>query len=345
MTVENIIAEIKKGLSNDPKKDVEYLTGELFKYKDKDFYDELAREIGIMIYNVLPEEEQAVFSHALFGENNKNEIIEEANSLIAEEQYLNARIILEQEIKNIKRQNRKEDACTYLSLNTFFELCIYTELYQKGVSVRSTPFDYNIFYKLYGYCLFKLGKNQEAISALKEAIYWNPVGSPCLLDLAELYKCENELDKMVETTKECLKYAYNKHYISKCYRNLGYYYIEKEEYDTAICLYVMANEYEESDQTVKELSKIIAITGKKLKKPTSEEVKKRLEEKVIQFGVNPDLISLAVGIGNDARDKGELEAAKYCYNIVFSLTADIEVMKKVEGMKKEIVKKAYELKK
>lgn len=337
MTTENIIKNIKTALSGEPEKDIEYLTKQLFKYKDS--HKEISKEIGVLIYDCLPENEKNIFSHVLYGEDDKNKTLEEAYEMIKNGQLLNAKIILNEEIKNIRKQDNDRNECVYLSLNTFFELCVYTEIYNKDIPVRPTPFEFNLFYKLYGFILFKQEKLDEAKEALENALYWNPVSLPCLLDLAEIYKTENNIEKMYDITKNSLKYAYDRHSISRCYRNLGYYYIEKKDYETAICLYVMANEYEESPKIVNELSRIIAETGKKLKKPSAEEIAKKLKEKNIQIGSNPEIIKIAVGIGNNARDIGEKEAAEYCYNIVFNLTGDINVMKNVKKFKNELRKR------
>ncbi len=335
MTFE-ITKKIKSALTGDPKKDIEYLTSEFFKYKEHPNFDEISREIGVLIYNCLPDNEKAAFSFVLCPQDNKKDILDEAYEMIKNEQYVNAQIILNEEIKNIRKQEQNRNDCVYLSLNTFFELCVYTEIYNKGVPVRPTPFDFNLFYKLYAYALFKQGKNDKAKLALENALYWNPVSVPCILDLAEIYKIENNLDKMYELTQECFKYVYDRHNLSRCYRNLGFYYTEKEDYETAVCLYVFSDQYQESPKSIEALYKIKEKIGGKLKKPSAQRIKKNFEEKNIMLGPNPQIIKTAVGVGNNARDMGEKEAAEYCYNIVFSLIGDVNIERKIKDLKAKL---------
>lgn len=339
MTAENIIRNIKTGLKGDNEKDIEFLTRQLFKYKNNENYSDIAREIGVLLYDRLPPEEQAVFSNVLFGKGDKREIYNEAYNLVLQGNYQNAQVILGEELKNIRRQDRDKDKCQYLSFNDSFELYIYTEIYNRGIAIRPTPFEYNLFYKLYSYAFFKLERYDKALEAIEEAVFWNPVSSACLLDMAELYKIKGELEKMAEVTQRCLKYAYQRRSISRCYRNLGYYYTEKKEYETAICLYVMSNEFEESKQVINELSRIIAETGKKLRKPGAEEIKNTLKEKGIQLGASVDILKLAAALGGAAAKSGEKETAMKCYDILFKLTADIEVEKRLKELKRETAKR------
>ena len=56
----------------------------------------------------------------------------------------------------------------------------------------------------------------------------------------------------------------------------------------------------------------------------------------IQVGVNPDIVKLAAKAGTVAKKQGNIEAARYFYDILFSLTGDKSVVDTVLDFVKHI---------
>ena len=63
--------------------------------------------------------------------------------------------------------------------------------------------------------------------------------------------------------------------------------------------------------------------------PSAEEMKKICDSIGIPIGVNPKIITLAANFAENAKKKGNLDASKYFYDILFSLTGDKMVMDKI----------------
>lgn len=323
MEYNEILEEIKAGLTGDVQKDVIYLMEKNEQYKKSPYAADISRETGKMIYNILPENEKAMFSHVLNEDSGDiRKKIENAEKYISEQDYLKALDILEGIIPNICDDERENSECDYVSLNSFFELCIYTEIYRKGRPVRPTPFEFSEVYRLYGFSLYKLMRDDEAEKAFEKAVYWNPVGVPCLLELAEMKYRKKSYKSFLKIIKDCLKYTYSIIELAVCYSNLGRYFYDKGDLDTSSAMYIVSDYFKPNEFVLKKLEGIAKEQNRKFKRLSSEEMKSICERNDISFGVNPEIIKLAAGVGTDAKRQGNIQAAKYCYDILFSLTGD-----------------------
>ena len=84
---------------------------------------------------------------------------------------------------------------------------------------------------------------------------------------------------------DALKYAYYPNDIARCYRQLGYYYIEENQLKTALALYKYSMEYDLSPLAYRE---ILYIQSKDKNLDLSlDECIETIEKKNIQIGPTP----------------------------------------------------------
>jgi len=339
MGFEEIMDEIRLGLTGEVEKDVIYIMKKNMEYKKSPFADKIGRETGKMIYEILPDEEKEVFKNLL--EEDTEEVIKKISSIekeIHESNYIKAVEIAETIIPNICDDGKTDENFDYVSLNNLFEVCIYTEIYKKNRLVRPTPFNFAYVFRLYGYSLFKLSRDDEAYAAYERAIFWNPVWVDTLLDFAELKYMKKQYKSFLETIKKCLDYSYNINHTSLCYYNLGRYYYEKENYELSINMYILSHYYRPSKAPYKKLEDL-AKMGFEIKPPSVDDMKKICDSIGIRMGVNPEIVKLAAKMGTDAKRNRNIEAAKYFYDILFSLTGDKTVLDAVFDYMKYIKNK------
>jgi len=340
MDYEGIMKQITLGLTGDPAKDIPYLEEQSDKYEDHELSKEILRGIGRLMYDVLPEDIRKEYNQKFQNLKQATEAaIEEAQFQMYKKNYKRALELLEGIIKKIEGDYpnyREDEVSQYFNFDNALEEIIYKEIYQPKKEVRINPESFAKLYSLYGSLLFELRRYDEAQETLEKAMKWNPVKAEIMFELGEIFKLRKQYDEYLELTKRCLECAYSSRHIARCYRNLGYYYIEQKEYDTAIVLYYLSLQFDNEDKTASsELLYISQETGKQIKEPSLKKVETIMKKQGIQFGANPLVYNIAFFLGKDAQENKEFDAARYFYEIAYELTGDEDVKKIIDDLPDE----------
>jgi len=80
----------------------------------------------------------------------------------------------------------------------------------------------------------------DAERLLNQALLENPLDLHSLFEVCDIYKRKGELDKCSDIIKLCFSYSYTPEDISRVYRDMGFLFIEKKDYDAAIACHIMA---------------------------------------------------------------------------------------------------------
>lgn len=275
--------------------------------------------------------------------------IVEAMDYMAKEDYSHAITILNFACKHIPFDQMK-DGKHFVSYNHFLEPYIYSGLYDETVErlktkSYKTPVEYNVVYRLYGVALFKSGKIDEAVRVLEKSVEWNPISSQSLLDLAEIYKIKEDYEKFFELTLQAHKFAFERKFISKIFCNYGYYFTEKEDYETAVAMYILSDSYAPSISAANELKFISEKTGKdKFTRPTREEMKQICEDKGVYFGINLWVLEIMKALVERAKKDGNTTLAQNTTEAIFELTADRAVYDMLKKIRREGKKEMQKIK-
>lgn len=337
MSFEEIMEEIKLGLTGEVEKDVIYIMQKNKEYKKSAFAEEIGRETGKMIYNILPDEEKVIFERLLMEDTET--IVKKIKSIeseVKECNYMKAVEIAETIIPNIQSDGKSDGNFDYICLSNLFELYLYTKIYKKGSQVKPTPFNFSYVFRLYGFALFKLSKDNEAEKAYENAVFWNPIGIDALLDLGEIKFLKKKYKSFLEIIKKCLDYSYDINQTALCYYNLGRYYFEKENYELAINMYILSHYFKPNKASYQKIQNLVSEKGIELKPPSTDDMKKICNSIGVRMGINPLVVNLAASMGTEAKKHGNIEAAKYFYDILFSLTGDKAILDIVFDYMKQI---------
>ena len=90
-------------------------------------------------------------------------------------------------------------------------------------------------------------------------------------------------------------------------------------------MYILSHYYKPSEAPYKKLENL-AKMGFEIKPPSVDDMKKICDTIGIRMGVNPEIVKLAAKMGTDAKKSGDIEIAKYFYDILFSLTGDKTIL-------------------
>lgn len=109
------------------------------------------------------------------------------------------------------------------------------------------------------------------------ALKWNPYNSDAIFEYNEIFKIEGKLEEYKDRTIEIFSKLYDPHDLARFYRNLGYYYIEREEWELAKAIYVYSMRFDNNDKAKNELIYIMQKNNSQ-ELPTPEKVKLMLEK-------------------------------------------------------------------
>jgi tetratricopeptide (TPR) repeat protein len=337
MTYQTIMRKITSGLTGEAEHDFAYLQEQSKKYSKHKLAREILRGIGRIITEILPQEEKEKFSKA-FANNALGwaTTIEEAEFLINKREYEKAFSMIDPIVRAYNAADTgafSDDGVNeYHYFSNPFEYVLYLALFKPQKEVRRMPLNFVRPLQLHGFLLLEFGRYEEARASLRKARKINPVRVDILFEFAETYKIENKFEDYLELTKQCFKYAYTKKDLARCYRNIGYYCIEKADYETAVAVETYSLFFEKSTMVQSELFYISQKTGK-LSAPPSVEVMQQLLRNIdIPLGPSQEVLGIAYSLAKDAEEKQNYDIAKFSYGILYELTGNDDIKAKLESL-------------
>jgi tetratricopeptide (TPR) repeat protein len=310
---------------------------------------EILRGIGRLLYEVIPSEKRAELDR-LIGNNHLgvNSAIEEAEFQIHKKNFGKALEILESIINKNEDDNgelimfRDDTVSEYHCFRNIFEEIIYKETFKPERTVRKMSEDFAHLYCIYGSLLFELKRYDEAGAALKKAIRINPIATEARFELAEISKVKGDWQDFLKQTIQCLTVAYSSVNIGRCYRNVGYYFIEQQNFDAATVIYFISMQYDRQSQMAQsQLLYIQQVTGKQVKPPSNEEFVQIFKQHEIPSGANEIVLGIATALGKSAKEQGHFDAARFFFSILYDLTLDEGVKSWIDSLPTSESKEAH----
>lgn len=231
-----------------------------------------------------------------------NKKIINANKLIGEKKFKEAKKILLSYIEETKNLYKKENAISY-SFRNILEFYLFVNTFKVNKQVYWINLKCDEAYRLLGYISVEEKDYDKALKYLKESLKYNPINIESFFEVVETYKMSGNLDEMKGSISSLYDYIYEETSLARYYRNLGFYYIEKENYDLAFSLYLISLEYEYNQFALNEMLYI----RKKLDNPDfiieKKEAIKLLSDNDINIGITNNNLSLLKNLSNDKKLK------------------------------------------
>lgn len=323
-----IMREITSGFIGDPSKDMPYLKEKCDEYKNHEMAQEILRACGRLMYDMIPDDKKEELNKTISNESSGTEAaLEEIRFNIYKKNYDKALKMLENLVKKIEDLNmfQNDQVSEYHLFDEFFEEILYRHIYNPAKDLRRAQIPYTEIYFLYGGLLVELKRLDDAREALQKGLRWNPMNFQIMSEYIETFKMDGNMDKFFEKTIEAFKIAIHAPEVARCFRNLGYYFVEKKLYPEAIATYLLSTRFEkESKQVQSELYYINKITGG-IQEPSYEDIKKYAEKYGFPTGADEDVLGLAYAYGMHFAEKGQNEPARYFTSILYELTQDDDV--------------------
>ena len=333
MSTQEILQEIRDGLSGEYGVDMAYLEGQVSKYKGHEKAAEIENGIAELAYEILPEDKKEQVARMMYLDGKRlDAVMNEAIQLINEKKYQEAFKLTEALYTKIRISYRETEEKMYLSLRNPLEHQLYLYFYQPSKRLERPPFDLSRMVMLHGYSLLEAKRPEEAIAVLEDAIRFNPMNTDAYFEMAECYKVLGSTADLLGCTKETLSIATSPEEISRCYCNLGFYCVELEDYDSAVCFYYEAMIYADNPIVTGELHHIHTKTGKTLSPPTRKQVNEAFDKYGIKPGANEEVVSVVAVLAKDSIAAEDKSRAKIYFRILYSLTNDPDVKKTLDQL-------------
>ena len=325
--IDRIVDEIESNLTGDFEKDKVYIKSKMEEFKDYEYNTEILRELGRIMYSIMPEETRKKFEEALDKDLKTFDKALDNVQMFIHEKEMDKAFELVKELVNEYEKNglRFEDdtESEYFCFNEPIEEILYIQFNDPEKTIRLNPLDYSSLFYLYGSLLIEKGRIEEAKEALLKSKRWNPANTTIMFELAETYKMLGEFEDFYKITRESYNYIHRKKDLGRFYRNIGYYFVEKKEYDTAAGIYIFSRMYDDSDFVNEELAYIFSIAGDF--EPTADAFSESVKKYDIPLTVNDDFLGLTYLLGKKCFEEENYNMAMYYFNMFSEFREDKEV--------------------
>ena len=334
---EEIINEIKSNLGENKDLNKKYLSSQMDVYKNHPNNKEILNEISSMMWDCLSEFEKEEYNQII---ENKTQLMDILNEVAYEIENGKSKVALEKLDKFINKYQspfeNDDDAEYHFFTNTLEELIFMRYIGSKN-EIKYIPTNQPVLdlYYIYGFLLLEDKQFEKSEKYLKKAIKINPVSSRVILVLSEIYKIHTyTYNKYYMFVSDALKYAYYPQDIARCYRQLGFYYIEENQMEIALALFIYSMEYELSPQAYSEINYIQSKNSElKLK---LDECINIIKNKNIQLGVNPFVLDTLYELADEYEKNRLYSQSLYYYEIIYDLTNDENILEKIKNITSKI---------
>lgn len=341
MTYDEIMQSITYGLTGDFETDQIYLKEQMEKYKDHELGKEIIRACARIMYQIIPDDKKEEIIKEIQNEDlGVESILEEAQFNIYKKNYKKADTLMKSLIKKVENLEKEgvfqDDAVSmYFNFNNPFEEILYTFKNEPNKDIRISGIPFAEIYLQYGSLLFEMEKYEDAREILEKAMRWNPCSARIAFEYAETFKVVGDLETFFKISVDTFKIAYIPESVARCYRNLAFYFVEKELWSEAMACNIMSLHYEpDSKSAMSEIYYIQQKTNGSVPNPKVEEFDSYGEKYGFPIGADKDIIGIAYSYGKYflESDEDEQEAAKFFFTIMYDLTKDEEIKEIIDKL-------------
>ena len=330
---DQIINDIKSHLGENKDLNRAYLSTQIENYKDHPYSEEILKELSRMLWDCLSEIEQEEYSRIIENENPIIDILTEISHDIESGEYKLGLNKLDKFMESFYPVFEEDRISEYHFFTNPLEEILFSEYIGAKKQIIYIPDNQPLLdlYYVYGFLLLEDNQFNKAEKYLKKALKINPVSSRIILELCEIYKMHTyTLNKYVILTSDALKYSYSPIDIGRCYRNLGYYYIEENQMETALALLIYSMEYDMSPLAYSEIN-YIQSKNKNLDL-TLDEAIDILKNKNIQIGPNPFILETLNSLGEEYEKNLLFNQSLYFYKLLYGITKDETTLEKIDEL-------------
>ena len=322
MAYNDIIAELKAKLGDDPDENEKILKKEGEKFAKAGDYEGL-KAVGELIMDNMPEERRREIDRITHIDGMRlDEVYNKIEALIHENKYIEALPLAERLYKKITLEYAEGEKAKFVSLRNPFEDNLCQMLFKEDKVLSRTPFNFTMYLTTYAFLLIETGANIDAIPILEKAIAYNPIDVAPRFELAEIYKLIRNKKKLLEVTRETLKVSYSPLSIARCYSNIGYALTDSGDYEDAAAFYVASVMFAPNPAVPYEMQHLADLKGSPIVKPSREKMVEVMKKYDIEYGPDRNVLEVAAKLASHYLGAKDIPNALQALKITYNLTLD-----------------------
>lgn len=334
MDLNSIMEQIKAGLTGDRETDIKYLLEQSEKYKNHKDGKLILRACSRLLDDLQSDEpQQEIKTIRKETEQHTVDVIKQVQADIKQKDYMKAAGRLEELLADIESKKLYEDdqVSEYHDFSDSFQVALYSSLNNTTKQQRPTGLHFELLYLEYGSLLVELKEYDKAALALQKGLRCNPLSPDLNFEYMEIFKVTGQLDEFYKLAADMFKKAYRPRDVARCYRNIGFVFIERQLWPVAKLCYLLSLKYDDqAKQALNELAYIDDKAGAKVEAPGQKEAVELAAQYGFPFGADPDVVRQAYHYGKIMLEDKKYESAKYYLGIAYQLAPLEEIRKLLE---------------
>ena len=251
--------------------------------------------------------------------NNIDKKLKEASSYIfgKDKDFEKGKSILFDIIKEASSYDNDSET-DYYSFNDVIDFALYTRINKISKNIKWIGIPFSNAYNCLSYIYNEEKNYDEALKMIEKSIKWNPMSLYPLFEKCETYRMQKNWEEFKKTTESLYDKIYSASDLAHYYRNLGFYYIEKNNLNLAYALYSASIKFDKNKSAYSEMIYINQQLNRDNYQMQSEEGLKLLNDNNIQFGIKQENLNKLTEIYSNEKElmknpKVEMLLAKRIY--------------------------------
>lgn len=199
---------------------------------------------------------------------------------------------------------------------------IYDFKLKPSKMIKRAEIDYRTLHLCNGHIYAAYEEYEKAEEELRKALIWNPVDCNIFIELARIYRKTKEWNKFLIVIKAMQSYILSADSLAKYRSEIGMYYLEKEEYEIAAAMFYSSESVKENVVAAEGVEIIMEKTGQTPVAGGIEEITDALKKDGIEFGLDPEILSLIYDLSFELQSRNNIKGAELCLKVLFELTED-----------------------
>jgi tetratricopeptide (TPR) repeat protein len=299
---QEIVEEINSNLGENKEKNRVYLKKQINKYKHHSMKHEIIKEIGRMMARNLDEEQVKKINNAI--EKDITIHFESGVNYIKSGELDKAEEELKKYVRISEQGFKDDNIYKYFTPKNPIEYMLILKD-EKEREIKEIGMDFSSGYTYLSVIAVEKRNFKKAREMLEKAFKWNPYNAEAIFEYCEIYKIEGNLEEYKNKTMQAFSKLYHPIDLARFYRNLGYYYIEREEWELAKAIYIYSMKFGQNEIAQNELIYIMQKTNNE-KLPDINEVKGIIERYYIPTKISEENLTIIENmLKNLIKDKQE----------------------------------------
>ena len=337
MNYQEIMEEIAEGLTGELEKDLDYLARQRQRYSEHPLSAEILGGIYRLVYRILPEEGKKSFIKSAERDQHRFDgLLLEVRYRLMEKDLDGAEDLIESIMPSEEALTEGDEHTLYLEFDNALEYLFYVNRFGTEREIQQPALSVAELYLLYAYLLVEKREFQRALEVIDTTLKRKPLFTDIMFERAEIYKLQQDMEGFFRATVEAFPYCYRREDIARYFRNLGYFFIEKEDWPEAMFCYIVSTHWHPTEMAESQMFYITSKSGYVFDAENINPCRQKLEEYGAPFYPEPLWVSCALYMGDLAKQEEEYEGALSYYSVAYDLTEDSTILSKMEECRAHI---------